>query len=106
MIRRPPRSTLFPYTTLFRSSRVPNLTGHWRGFLVSSFDGHVKRHDVLLQIFQSWTQISIYLTTITSTSWHRKEAGFGTGKSRRHPQGLTPEVALPNCRCQTLRVSP
>src|SRR5258708_33889085 len=24
MIRRPPRSTLFPYTTLFRSSNVPN----------------------------------------------------------------------------------
>src|SRR5688572_32390566 len=23
MLRRPPRSTLFPYTTLFRSSRVP-----------------------------------------------------------------------------------
>src|SRR2546425_9288111 len=23
MIRRPPRSTLFPYTTLFRSSRLP-----------------------------------------------------------------------------------
>src|SRR5947208_6348408 len=23
MIRRPPRSTLFPYTTLFRSGRVP-----------------------------------------------------------------------------------
>src|SRR2546421_4683491 len=25
MIRRPPRSTLFPYTTLFRSARVPIL---------------------------------------------------------------------------------
>src|SRR5258708_24711995 len=25
MIRRPPRSTLFPYTTLFRSDRVPEL---------------------------------------------------------------------------------
>src|SRR3989442_9457646 len=25
MIRRPPRSTLFPYTTLFRSHRVPPL---------------------------------------------------------------------------------
>src|SRR3712207_9465503 len=25
MIRRPPRSTLFPYTTLFRSDRLPNL---------------------------------------------------------------------------------
>src|SRR5256885_6100163 len=24
MIRRPPRSTLFPYTTLFRSARQPN----------------------------------------------------------------------------------
>src|SRR2546429_1290642 len=26
MIRRPPRSTLFPYTTLFRSSYLPPLT--------------------------------------------------------------------------------
>src|SRR2546421_5476804 len=25
MIRRPPRSTLFPYTTLFRSARLPDL---------------------------------------------------------------------------------
>src|SRR5260221_3525918 len=29
MIRRPPRSTLFPYTTLFRSAQ--QLTGTWRG---------------------------------------------------------------------------
>src|SRR2546430_5388409 len=28
MIRRPPRSTLFPYTTLFRSGRVAHLVGH------------------------------------------------------------------------------
>src|SRR5258708_29272919 len=27
MIRRPPRSTLFPYTTLFRSSCSPGLSG-------------------------------------------------------------------------------
>src|SRR3712207_7491472 len=27
MIRRPPRSTLFPYTTLFRSPRPDNLNG-------------------------------------------------------------------------------
>src|SRR5258708_28363470 len=26
MIRRPPRSTLFPYTTLFRSSSIPRLS--------------------------------------------------------------------------------
>src|SRR2546430_13536741 len=29
MIRRPPRSTLFPYTTLFRSRAVPNRTLHY-----------------------------------------------------------------------------
>src|SRR3712207_8961309 len=30
MIRRPPRSTLFPYTTLFRSSRDPEAVGDYR----------------------------------------------------------------------------
>src|SRR3712207_8719717 len=29
MIRRPPRSTLFPYTTLFRSSLIAALTHAW-----------------------------------------------------------------------------
>src|SRR6266540_6014174 len=36
MIRRPPRSTLFPYTTLFRSS---SLHGHG-----AKFFAHVRRH--------------------------------------------------------------
>src|SRR2546425_5424802 len=31
MIRRPPRSTLFPYTTLFRSPDCDNLTGSTDG---------------------------------------------------------------------------
>src|SRR2546422_4677620 len=30
MIRRPPRSTLFPYTTLFRSHAAPGRHGHRR----------------------------------------------------------------------------
>src|SRR5260221_1422460 len=29
MIRRPPRSTLFPYTTLFRSTYFPALSSHY-----------------------------------------------------------------------------
>src|ERR1039458_3815529 len=33
MIRRPPRSTLFPYTTLFRSMVVPN--PRWKGCAVN-----------------------------------------------------------------------
>src|SRR2546430_4362163 len=32
MIRRPPRSTLFPYTTLFRSERVDALRNHERDY--------------------------------------------------------------------------
>src|SRR5260221_10904117 len=32
MIRRPPRSTLFPYTTLFRSTRVRCAFGWWWHF--------------------------------------------------------------------------
>src|SRR2546421_8705436 len=48
MIRRPPRSTLFPYTTLFRSSPMlepawpsyPSFEGRARG-AGRRFDGHV-----------------------------------------------------------------
>src|SRR3712207_8480420 len=35
MIRRPPRSTLFPYTTLFRSDRA----GVKRGDVITAFNG-------------------------------------------------------------------
>src|SRR3712207_8935048 len=36
MIRRPPRSTLFPYTTLFRSPRAPEQQrGRWRAFQIA-----------------------------------------------------------------------
>src|SRR3712207_8564436 len=43
MIRRPPRSTLFPYTTLFRSNLLPYLTGEVeesprKGFIYFSDD--------------------------------------------------------------------
>src|SRR2546429_3527386 len=37
MIRRPPRSTLFPYTTLFRSSRAPS--HRCRSIASSTFPG-------------------------------------------------------------------
>src|SRR2546421_12958187 len=37
MIRRPPRSTLFPYTTLFRSNNADVLESRWK---VTSISGH------------------------------------------------------------------
>src|SRR5260370_39632322 len=39
MIRRPPRSTLFPYTTLFRSELSPNGQGGWTETTLYSFTG-------------------------------------------------------------------
>ena len=48
--------------------RIPNLAGRWRGYLLSSFDGHTKQHPLLLNIFQTWTQITVYLATASSMS--------------------------------------
>src|SRR2546430_4311594 len=44
MIRRPPRSTLFPYTTLFRSnqSRSATVRGHRRAGKTGKFPGPVQ----------------------------------------------------------------
>jgi len=49
-------------------ARIPNLAGRWNGYLISSFDGHAKRHHLVINIFQSWTHIAIFLTTATSMS--------------------------------------
>src|SRR2546430_10960993 len=43
MIRRPPRSTLFPYTTLFRSL-LRGRAVHGRGPLFQSGAGRLRRH--------------------------------------------------------------
>jgi hypothetical protein len=48
--------------------KTPNLAGRWRGYLTSSFDNHAKRHDLSVEIRQSWTQISVFLSTATSAS--------------------------------------
>src|SRR2546430_13302310 len=42
MIRRPPRSTLFPYTTLFRSMRLRNFSPRTEQSYVSAMVGLVK----------------------------------------------------------------
>src|SRR5215475_14779499 len=56
MIRRPPRSTLFPYTTLFRSARAPGnclgdgiLARRRRRVPVSSGTGRSEEHTSELQ---------------------------------------------------------
>src|SRR5687768_17924164 len=45
MIRRPPRSTLFPYTTLFRSLRLGGGAGVVRGVALLFARGHLFRSE-------------------------------------------------------------
>src|SRR2546422_9187010 len=62
MIRRPPRSTLFPYTTLFRSAAAgPHLTYH-----LAAGEGGVNLFlQRLLHSFEaSWTELA---------TWHQLE---------------------------------
>src|SRR2546430_12507062 len=49
MIRRPPRSTLFPYTTLFRSDDRLDLAAHHAALGVDLVDRH--QHDVAQRDF-------------------------------------------------------
>src|SRR5256885_5535923 len=46
MIRRPPRSTLFPYTTLFRSHREGGLERGWPGRHRQRLSSALQRADV------------------------------------------------------------
>ena len=54
MIRRPPRSTLFPYTTLFRSTRIKSdLTPWFKFFLVGIIEtakNGIKTFDAILKL--------------------------------------------------------
>src|SRR2546426_9173317 len=49
MIRRPPRSTLFPYTTLFRSHRTGEAAGSsWRGGRSTRALNHLRGEGAML----------------------------------------------------------
>src|SRR3989442_10184188 len=50
MIRRPPRSTLFPYTTLFRSSKLPvgiSTPDHFKQCIFGPYLGGDRGHNLL-----------------------------------------------------------
>src|SRR2546422_9890647 len=77
MIRRPPRSTLFPYTTLFRSPR-PAPSGPSRGTLPSGFKPAPKpehkqtpKHDVAEKsdMPQATGEVAPAYATISSTGY-------------------------------------
>src|SRR5260370_127252 len=102
MIRRPPRSTLFPYTTLFRSGIRPK---EWLTFFGEVQDSRIffNHHIANANPFEdSWTLWQSYAQVGSSTSgWVDALAGrqvllFGdervTGPSNCHTVGRTSDV--------------
>src|SRR5256886_5793626 len=79
MIRRPPRSTLFPYTTLFRSSSLPADVKASHQILHPPFVGNLARA-------QYWHQPN----TLTRESCYRRSRAWES-KSR--------DVRDPKARC-------
>src|SRR2546422_9357612 len=55
MIRRPPRSTLFPYTTLFRSARTPRSRALRAPVQVVQGDG--RAHQPRAVVTKSWLRL-------------------------------------------------
>src|SRR3712207_6545662 len=72
MIRRPPRSTLFPYTTLFRSQGAIDLPQNYR--LLLDVSAHAHTHSPVGRYFHLYD--------------HRAETN-----GRFHPSGSHPEVS-------------
>ena len=67
MIRRPPRSTLFPYTTLFRSQSPKSLAGHtprcvikYPKLGVAALEYIVGFFDVIFEMYQSEAVVLLY----------------------------------------------
>src|SRR2546426_9062051 len=71
MIRRPPRSTLFPYTTLFRSLPWLTMTAFLHSVMIQEKRGMLKKWNLAL-ITGSWL-LSIFGTFITRSEEHTSE---------------------------------
>src|SRR2546421_6642821 len=91
MIRRPPRSTLFPYTTLFRSRPTPRPCTRVRS-------ARVRLHDV------SWLAPSVMVSTSSSSTRRARPArspprpvsATWRGRAGRHTFPAMPHPQFPN----------
>src|SRR3712207_8431606 len=76
MIRRPPRSTLFPYTTLFRSPR-------------SSTGGRVRLRSLMGRLSPNGRPVAWHSLKIDQRSWsHFDESTSGVTRSEEHTSEL------------------
>src|SRR5260370_10450836 len=83
MIRRPPRSTLFPYTTLFRSYQISG--PHWleqeRFDIVAKTDGSVTGEDEMLPLLRSeehTSELQSHLNLVCRLLLEKKKQAYNT----------------------------
>src|SRR2546425_3263522 len=67
MIRRPPRSTLFPYTTLFRSEGLLARLPHTRLFVVTDAVKGIDK-DISEQLLKEWGEEGVRLVRTAERS--------------------------------------
>src|SRR3989454_8327658 len=88
MIRRPPRSTLFPYTTLFRSSDVPGtmvvLQARRIGFRAAEDTIRVGNENVRIALEEKVLELSQVVVTGTPTATARREDRKSTRLNSSH----------------------
>src|SRR2546422_8399145 len=98
MIRRPPRSTLFPYTTLFRSGQ--NRTAEQRAHLESD-DGHHRNECVRQRVMGHYREVLESLgarcadrksTRLNSSHGYISYAVFCLKKKKRQESAAPPSV--------------
>src|SRR3712207_7954579 len=93
MIRRPPRSTLFPYTTLFRSQAGPRERSRAarRGRARADVAGRSDRHPLLVLILISDRKS----TRLNSSHANISYAVFCLKKTNSQPSILLPSLSSP-----------
>src|ERR1051325_4952914 len=76
MIRRPPRSTLFPYTTLFRSiERLPRLVRDWKlDLVVVNGENAAGGFGITETIYQDFIDAGADAITLGNHAWDQKDA--------------------------------
>src|SRR3712207_8225841 len=93
MIRRPPRSTLFPYTTLFRSSArwdIINAGIHWLNFFVTLTDNEpldyvIAQCDTTTRTYRDGMQVEDRKSTrLNSSHANISYAVFCLKKKKKH----------------------
>src|SRR3989441_11743385 len=84
MIRRPPRSTLFPYTTLFRSCHSTSVAAMQRALHTSAASGSMREVEHAAHV--------IFIAGANTTESHPV---FGAAIKRAHQRGATLVLADP-----------